>query len=180
MVWLYRSPIPKGRRGVIYSFKWILTAVAALRRREGGGQHPVRSAQRCSTNESIWKNKCIITTLKKGDVLDVKRAWRLGTSLILNHSEEHFCWGVRRNFARTGQQCPCLLALMMQPISIHRWKAWRNYDQETNLKVVITYWNGAKLEMCVCGGGVTPSPLFPGATSLVFWATYKKTRGPLT
>ncbi len=36
---LYRSPVPVGRRGVIYFFKWFLPAVAALR--GGGGQHPV-------------------------------------------------------------------------------------------------------------------------------------------
>ncbi len=64
----------------------------------------------------------------------------------------------------------------MQPISIHRWKAWRNYDQDTKMKVVITYWNGANLEMCVCGGGVTPSPLFPEATSLVFELRVKNLR----
>jgi hypothetical protein len=35
MVWLYWLPIPVGRRGVFYSFKWFLPAFAALR--EGGG-----------------------------------------------------------------------------------------------------------------------------------------------
>ncbi len=40
MVWLYHSPIPVGRRGVIYLFKWFLPAVAGLE--EGGaGRHPV-------------------------------------------------------------------------------------------------------------------------------------------
>ncbi len=37
MVWLNRSPIPVGRRGVISSFKWFLPAFP----REGGGRHPV-------------------------------------------------------------------------------------------------------------------------------------------
>ncbi len=39
-VWLCRSPIPVGRRGVISSFKWFLPAFAT-RRRRGGGRHPV-------------------------------------------------------------------------------------------------------------------------------------------
>ncbi len=40
MVWLYHSPIPVGRRGVIYLFKFFLPAVTGL---EGGGpvQHPM-------------------------------------------------------------------------------------------------------------------------------------------
>jgi hypothetical protein len=38
---LYRSPISMGRRGIIYTFKRFLPAIAALRRRGGGGQHPV-------------------------------------------------------------------------------------------------------------------------------------------
>jgi hypothetical protein len=37
MVWLYRSPIPVGRRGVFYLFKFFLPAFAALR---GGGSAP--------------------------------------------------------------------------------------------------------------------------------------------
>jgi hypothetical protein len=41
MVWLYRSPISAGRRGVFYSFKWFLPAFAALRGGGGGAQHPV-------------------------------------------------------------------------------------------------------------------------------------------
>ncbi len=41
MVWLNRLPIPVGRRGVIYSFKWFLPAFAALRGRwEEGGSAP--------------------------------------------------------------------------------------------------------------------------------------------
>ncbi len=39
MVWLYRSPIPVGRRGVFYSFKWFLPAFVVLG--GGGGQHSV-------------------------------------------------------------------------------------------------------------------------------------------
>ncbi len=39
MVWLYRSPIPVGRRGVFHSLKWFLPAFASLW--GGGGQHPV-------------------------------------------------------------------------------------------------------------------------------------------
>ncbi len=41
VVWLYRSPIPVGRRGVISSFKWFLPVFATRRGREGEGQHPV-------------------------------------------------------------------------------------------------------------------------------------------
>ncbi len=38
MVWLYRSPIPVGRRGIISSFKFFLPAFATRRgRREGVG-----------------------------------------------------------------------------------------------------------------------------------------------
>jgi hypothetical protein len=35
MVWLYHSPISVGRKGVFYSFKLFLPAVAVLRRRGG-------------------------------------------------------------------------------------------------------------------------------------------------
>jgi hypothetical protein len=35
MVWLYRSPIPVGRRGVISSFKLFLTAFPRVERGEG-------------------------------------------------------------------------------------------------------------------------------------------------
>jgi hypothetical protein len=125
----------------------------------------------------MCKKKCIIATLKKGNVLDAKGARRgnLGNfrkivkkcgnridlrNILLGRAEK-FCQD------RATLSLPSCANDAMQPISIHRWKAWRNYDQDTKMKVVITYWNGANLEMCVCGGGVTPSPLFPGATSLV-------------
>ncbi len=61
MVWLLRWPIPVGRMGVIYSFKWLLPVVAALRRRGVGGQHPVggylgyRSLLSFQTLMSSWK-----------------------------------------------------------------------------------------------------------------------------
>ncbi len=42
MVWLYRLPIPVGKRGVTFSFKWFLPALAA--RGGGGGRHPVARA----------------------------------------------------------------------------------------------------------------------------------------
>jgi hypothetical protein len=45
MVWLYHSPIPVRRRGVIYLFKLFLPAVTGLEGGRGGGgtpgQHPV-------------------------------------------------------------------------------------------------------------------------------------------
>jgi hypothetical protein len=37
-VWLYRSPIPVGRRGVLYLFKWFLPAFAAPKVGGGGSQ----------------------------------------------------------------------------------------------------------------------------------------------
>ncbi len=40
MVWLYRSPIPVGRRGVFDSFKLFLPCRRGLRGRGGGGRHP--------------------------------------------------------------------------------------------------------------------------------------------
>ncbi len=40
MDWLCCSPIPVGRRGVIYLFKLFIPTVAALRK-GGGGKHPV-------------------------------------------------------------------------------------------------------------------------------------------
>ena len=41
MVWLYRSPILVGRKGVFYLFNWFLTAFAVPRGRGRGSQHPV-------------------------------------------------------------------------------------------------------------------------------------------
>ncbi len=41
MVWLHRSPIPVGRRGVISSFKWFLPAIATRRGRGGEVRHSV-------------------------------------------------------------------------------------------------------------------------------------------
>ncbi len=38
MVWLYRSPIPVGRRGVFYAFKLFLPALTAFRERGLGQQ----------------------------------------------------------------------------------------------------------------------------------------------
>ncbi len=40
MHWQYRSPIPVGRRGVIFLLKWFLPAFATYRGMEGG-RHPV-------------------------------------------------------------------------------------------------------------------------------------------
>jgi hypothetical protein len=49
MVWLYRSPIQVGRRGVISLFKLFLPAFATRRGRGvgGGGRHPVGERHRC-------------------------------------------------------------------------------------------------------------------------------------
>ncbi len=54
MVRLYRTPIPVGRRGVFYSFKWFLPAFAALRE-AGGGQHPVGPQYQLITVRKLWK-----------------------------------------------------------------------------------------------------------------------------
>ncbi len=42
MVWLYRSPIPVGRRRVISSLKWFLPASLHVFERGGEGRHPLR------------------------------------------------------------------------------------------------------------------------------------------
>jgi hypothetical protein len=61
MVWLYRSPIPVGRRGVISSFKWFLPP--SLRVEGGGGSAPcvrktVLTLQTLIiSRESLWMHK---------------------------------------------------------------------------------------------------------------------------
>ncbi len=60
MVWLHRSPISVGRRGVIFSFKWFLPAL--LHVEEGGGvRHPVVARR--------WWMEPAPTTAKKGCLL---------------------------------------------------------------------------------------------------------------
>ncbi len=55
-IWrLYRSPIVVERRGVFYSFKWFLPALAAVR---GGGQHPVDAAQVGSAHTNFSCKYC--------------------------------------------------------------------------------------------------------------------------
>jgi hypothetical protein len=43
MVWLYHSPIPVGKRGVIYLFKLFLPSVTRLEGRGGGARHGRRA-----------------------------------------------------------------------------------------------------------------------------------------
>jgi hypothetical protein len=63
MIWLYRPPIPVGRRGVFYSFKWFLYLPIAALIGRGGGVNILWSKRRLrilvmctvsSTLQNIW------------------------------------------------------------------------------------------------------------------------------
>ncbi len=56
MVWLYRLPIPVGRRGVISSDKWFLPAFPRLGE-GGGGRHPVQCAYAPWSNSPLGMNE---------------------------------------------------------------------------------------------------------------------------
>ncbi len=67
MVWLYHSPIPVGRRGIISSFKWFLPAFATRRGRGRG----VRST--CLQHSGIRWNCVELSTQKKATLAFKKR-----------------------------------------------------------------------------------------------------------
>jgi hypothetical protein len=62
MVWLCRSPIPVGRKGVFYLFKLFLPALRGAWRKRGEGQHPV---DQDPTNPKHWLYKSITINYAK-------------------------------------------------------------------------------------------------------------------
>ncbi len=62
MVWLYRSPILVGSRGVISSFKWFLPAFAT-RRGGGRGRHPVEVS---NTSAALAHSQVVFSGLCAG------------------------------------------------------------------------------------------------------------------
>ncbi len=54
MVWLYRKPIPLGRKGAFYLYIWFLPAFTASITRWGVSRHPVRPLSTSLFESLIW------------------------------------------------------------------------------------------------------------------------------
>ncbi len=81
MVWLYRSPIPVGKKGVFYSLQFFLPAIAALRGR-GGDQHHVGVTQYNSHSLTL---QFVQRSIRKGQNFALSHSRLNMTLLLLSH-----------------------------------------------------------------------------------------------